>query len=101
MKSFCLCRRYETLISMRLAGIKGLEVHSAQELAAALETLMKSPEYGLILVSEEVQKMAEEEIMALKLSQRDRMIIQIPEPGGFKDRDYILRYIRESIGIKV
>jgi len=86
---------------MRLAGIKGLEVHSAQELATALETLMKSPEYGLILVSEEVQKMAEEDIMALKLSQRDRMIIQIPEPGGFKDRDYILRYIRESIGIKV
>jgi len=86
---------------MRLAGIKGLEVHSAQELAAALENLMKSPEYGLILVSEEVQKMAEEDIMALKLSQRDRMIIQIPEPGGFKDRDYILRYIRESIGIKV
>ncbi|OPL09088.1 MAG: hypothetical protein AVO33_07530 [delta proteobacterium ML8_F1] len=101
MKSFCLCSRYETLISMRLAGIKGLEIHSEEELKEALEELMGHPEYGLILISEALQNMARDHVMALKLSQRDRMIIQIPEPGGYKDRDYMMRYIRESIGIKV
>ncbi len=101
MKSFCLCKKYETLISLRLAGISGKEIRSKDELISELDRLIKNPIYGLIIISEDIFNLAREEIMEIKLKNKDNLIIQIPEPSGFKEKDYIIRYIRESIGIKL
>lgn len=101
MKSFCLCSKYETLISMRLAGIAGKEVYTREEILKELEVLLKDRTFGLIIVSENVLNLAKEEIMTIKLKDKDNLIITIPEPEGFREKDYIVKYIRESIGIKV
>ena len=101
MKSFCLCNKFETLISMRLAGIAGKEVYTEEEVMENLEWLLNDKEYGLIIVSENVLNLAREQIMEIKLKDKNNLIIQIPEPEGFKEKNYIMSYIRESIGIKV
>ncbi len=101
MRSFCLCNKYETLISMRLAGIVGMEVFTKEDVLKELDRLLADPEFGLIIVSENVLNMAKEEIMAIKLKDKNNLIIHIPESEGFKEKDYIMKYIRESIGIKV
>lgn len=101
MKSFLLCDDYETLISLSLSGIDGKEVHSKEEILEQLERLLSDKEYALIIISENVLEMAREEIMDIKLRVKDTLIIQIPGPDGFKDKNYIKKYIRESIGIKV
>ncbi|MBN2260168.1 MAG: V-type ATP synthase subunit F [Clostridiales bacterium] len=101
MKSFCLCKKYETLISLRLAGIAGKEIHSKEELIDELNGLLKDPEYGLIIISEDILNMAKDEIMEIKLKDKNNLIVNIPEPSGFKEKNFIVKYIRESIGIKV
>ena len=101
MKSFCLCEKYETLISMRLAGILGKEVHTREEALNELERLLADPEFGLIIVSENVLNLAKDEIMSIKLNDKNNLIIHIPETRGLTEKDYIMKYIRESIGIKV
>ena len=101
MKSFCLCKKYETLISLRLAGIAGKEIGSKDELISEINRLIKDSTYGLIIITEEIFNLAKEEIMEIKLNDKENLIIQIPEPSGFYEKDYIVRYIRESIGIKL
>lgn len=101
MKSFCLCKKYETLISLRLAGISGKEIRSKDELIIEIDRLIKDPIYGLIIISEDIFNLAKEEIMEIKLRNKENLIIQIPEPSGFKEKDYIIKYIRESIGVKL
>ena len=86
---------------MRLAGIAGKEVYTKEETLMALNTLLKDKNYGLIIVSENVLNLAKEEIMEIKLMDKDNLIIHIPAPDGFKEKNYIVKYIRESIGIKV
>jgi len=100
VKSFCLCKKYDTLISLRLAGIAGKEIGSKDELMIEISRLIKNPTYGLIIITEDIFNLAKEEIMEIKLKDKENLIIQIPEPGGFHEKDYIIRYIRESIGIK-
>jgi V/A-type H+-transporting ATPase subunit F len=84
-----------------LAGIAGKEIGSKDELISEIHRLIKDSTYGLIIISEDIFILAEEEIMEIKLKNKDNLIIRIPEPSGFKEKDYIIRYIRESIGIKL
>ena len=84
-----------------MAGIAGKEIGSKDELISEINRLIKDPTYGLIIISEDIFILAEEEIMEIKLKNKDNLIIRIPEPSGFKEKDYIIRYIRESIGIKL
>lgn len=86
---------------MRLAGITGKEVYTQEEVLENLEWLLNDKEYGLIIVSENVLNLAKDQIMEIKLKDKNNLIIHIPEPEGFKEKNYIMSYIRESIGIKV
>jgi V/A-type H+-transporting ATPase subunit F len=86
---------------MRLAGIAGKEVHTREETLEQIEQLLEDKTCGLIIVSEKVLEFARDEIMEIKLTDKENLIIQIPEPEGFKEKDHIVKYIRESIGIKV
>ena len=101
MKSFLLCEKKETLLSMRLAGIGGKMVSTKEEIENSIEELLMDDDIGLILVSENILSISKEFIMDKKLAQKKKLIIQIPEPEGLKDKDYIMKYIKNSIGIKL
>ncbi len=51
------------------------------------------------MLSKDVLKVAEEEIMELKLKSKDTLIVQIPDLGDVME-DRITNYVRESIGVK-
>ena len=101
MKSYVLCAHADTLVSFRLAGIEGVMIKDKDELVEKLKELVKSKDIGIIIISEKVFSYANEDIMQLKLRLKDTLIIQVPEPGGEGDKDYIMRYIKESIGISI
>lgn len=101
MKSFVLCEKKETLLSMRLAGIEGKMVSSKEEMESSLEELMQDPDIGLVFISENILNLSKDFAMERKLSQIKTLIVQIPEPEGLQDKEYIMKYIKNSIGIKL
>jgi V/A-type H+-transporting ATPase subunit F len=101
MKSFVLCEKKETLLSMRLAGIGGKMLSTQEEIELSIEELLLDETIGLILVSENILNLSKEYIMDKKMSQKKTLIVQIPEPEGLQDKEYIMKYIKNSIGIKL
>lgn len=101
MRSVCLCEKSETMTAMRFGGIESRLVTNENEATISLERLLEDKSVALIIVSENVHNMIEPLIMKTKLERKDTLIIQIPEPDGLRDKDYIMKYIKNSIGIKL
>jgi len=101
MKSYCLCESKETLTAMRLGGIEGELVVSDSYGKQAIERLLEDKSIALIMISENIHNRLKSFIMIKKLERMDTLIIQIPEPEGLQDKNYIMKYIRNSIGIKL
>jgi ATP synthase (F/14-kDa) subunit. len=101
MKSYCLCEKVETQTAMRLGGIESKLIGSDEEAKDAIEALLEDPSIGLIMISENIHNRLKDMIMDLKLLRKDTLIIQVPEPEGLQDKEYIMKYIKNSIGIKL
>lgn len=101
MKSFLLTNSRDALVGMRLAGVKGVLVDSKEVLLEKLKEKMSDNETGIVIISSSVVDLARDEVMAEKLKSSETLIIEIPnETQGF-DNNYITRYIKESIGVKI
>lgn len=101
MKSYLICDNEDTLIGMKLAGMSGECLSDRGEILKRIDKLLLDPEIGIILITEAIKKMAPEEIMASKLKSKRTLIVEIPSVGTTYEQDFITRYIRESIGIKI
>lgn len=101
MRSVCLCEKTETLTAMLLGGVESNLVRDKDEATTSFKKLLEDPTVALIIVSENVHNMIESLIMKVKLERKDTLIIQIPEPDGMRDKDYIMKHIKNSIGIKL
>ena len=103
MKSFLLCNNDGILIGMRLSGIEGKIVKNKEELNRELYNLSKDIEIGIgiIMITEEVVNYSREEIMEFRLENTTPLIVEIPGKDGFKEKNRITKYIKESIGIEI
>jgi V/A-type H+-transporting ATPase subunit F len=99
MRSFCICEKAETQTVMRLGGIESRIVSDDGVAEELIRTLIVNEDIGLIMVSENIHRRLSKMIMSLKLGETDKLIIQIPEPEGLQDKDYMMKYINHSIGI--
>ncbi|MCK8059887.1 MULTISPECIES: V-type ATP synthase subunit F [unclassified Fusibacter] len=99
MKTLLITNASDTRVGMRLAGIEAVMVTSGEETLVRLKEAIENPQVGLVLLTDGIVDSCYEEVMALKLVEKDTMILTIPDPGQpFKD--HIAQYVRESIGIK-
>lgn len=101
MRSYLICDNQDTLIGMRLAGIEGVIVGTKEELLGMLKKILSDSSIGIVIITEKILTMAEEEIMKIKLEREYPLITAIPDRDTQKREDYISKYIRESIGIKI
>lgn len=101
MRSYLICDNQDILIGMRLTGIEGIIVGSREEVLEEIEKVLADKSIGIVIITEKILSMAEEEIMELKLERDYPLIIAIPDKDGPKRDNYIAKYIRESIGIKI
>lgn len=102
MKSYLISDNRDTHLGMRLAGITGVIVHSKEEVLRELDKAINDKEIGIIMVTEKILKKAEDEIMELKLKKSLPLITTIPDRhSSLYDRDFITKYIKESVGIKI
>lgn len=101
MRSFLLSDNEDTLIGMRLSGIKGVLVKVKEDIISELNKALEDNEIKIIIVTQKVLSLAEKEIIELKIKRDYPLIISIPDRHGSNEGDYITRHIRESIGLKI
>ncbi|MBZ4663062.1 MAG: synthase subunit [Caloramator sp.] len=92
----------DTLVGLRLAGIKGRVVHERSEAKEALNIALQDKNIGILAITEKAAELIKDEITEIKLKKPYPLIVEIPDRhGSNKDNDYILNYVRNSVGIKV
>ena len=102
MKSFLLSDNHDTWVGMRLAGIDGVILHEREEVLQTLKTVTLNTEIGIILLTEKIADMVQDEVMDYKMKYKKPLIIEIPDRHGTtRGTDIITNYIRESVGIRI
>ncbi|MCT4597782.1 MAG: V-type ATP synthase subunit F [Vallitalea sp.] len=102
MKMYLISDNIDTKTGMRLAGVDGVVVHELEEVKNALSTALKNSDIGIILITEKLGKLIEEEIKEIKLNYQIPLIVEIPDRHGTgRTPDSITKYVREAIGLRI
>jgi V/A-type H+-transporting ATPase subunit F len=102
MRTFLISDNRDTLVGMRLAGIKGVLVNDKKEAEKLLDSLLENKEAGIIIITEKLGEKLRNKISYIKQRMALPLIVEIPDRhGSIKSEDYITGYVRDSIGIKI
>ncbi len=102
MKFFLISDNIDTQIGLRLVGVKGVVVHKREEILPVLDEIEKRKDIGVILMTEKIAEIVPEEVHRLRVSKSLPLITIIPDRhGSRRPKDFITRYVREAIGVKI
>ena len=102
MKVFIISDNTHTLTGMRLSGIEGVVVHEREEILKELAKVKEKRDIGILLITELLVERVQLELNEMKLSRSLPIIVEIPDRHGTRrPPDFLTRYIRESIGLKI
>ncbi|HHY04650.1 MAG TPA: ATP synthase subunit F [Thermoanaerobacterales bacterium] len=102
MKVFLLSDNTDTLVGFRLAGIEGILVNDKDDALRQMKKLQAAKDIGLLLITEKLAEKIKDEINRLKLENNLPIIIEVPDRhGSRRPPDYLTRYIRQTIGLKI
>lgn len=102
MVSYLISDNVDTLVGMKMAGIQGIVLHEREEILHKIEELKKDESVGIIIITEKIGVMIEDVVQQIKLSKQRPLLVEIPDRhGSIKGKDSIVRYVKESIGLKI
>lgn len=102
MKFYLISDNVDTLMGMRLAGIEGEVVSAGDEVRQALEKAVADPQIGIVLITENLCRSCEDLVYGVKLTTARPLLLEIPDRhGSGRSKDFITRYIRDAIGLKL
>ena len=102
MRAFLISDNIDTLTGFHLSGINGVVLHNPQLIMDKLDELQKNPEISIIIITELAAEKVQDKVTEIKISKKLPLIVEVPDRhGSRKDRNYILKYIEQSIGLKI
>ncbi|MFZ5353809.1 MAG: V-type ATP synthase subunit F [Bacillota bacterium] len=102
MKFYLISDNVDTLIGMRLAGISGIIAHERDAVLKAMESACADNDMGIILITELLAELVQDELKEIRLDSSKPIITIIPDRHGERrPKDYITNYIKDSIGVKI
>ncbi|KXO15836.1 V-type ATP synthase subunit F [Peptoniphilus sp. GNH] len=101
MKSLVISRNRDVTTGLRLSGIDGLFCKNTAELKSLFKKNKDREDLGIIILTERDSNEIKEDVIEKKLSGTLPLVVTIPGPKGIEDKDFILRYVKESVGIKL
>ena len=102
MRFYLISDNVDTQVGMRLAGIDGVVVHTAEEVQKALDDAIAMDDVAVILITATLLALCPERVYDLKLKMRRPLIVEIPDRhGNGRTKDSITEYVREAIGVKI
>ncbi len=88
-------------MGLRLANIEGVLAGTKEEIEEHFSKACKDKDTGIIIITEKVFNEIKEEVLLLKKKRDSKLIVTIPDRFGLRDKNFIMKYIKESIGIKI
>ena len=102
MKAFLISDNHDTLVLMRLAGIPGVIVHGHNETMEAVDNALNDKSLAIIVITELAAESIPERIQNLRKRDSLPLLVEIPDRHGTRrDADFLSRYVREAIGVKM
>ncbi len=102
MKSFLISDNKDTMVAMRLSGISGVILHEKEEIISQIIEVLNDKEIGILILTEAIFEIVQDEVMNIKLKRTYPLIVEIPDRfGQRREENYITRYINESVGVKL
>lgn len=101
MKSFLISDNIDTVIGLRLANIEGVLAKSKEEIERYFEQATKDENIGIIIITEKIFEEIKSEVLEFKKTGELKLIVTIPDRTGLRDKNLIMKYIKDSIGIKI
>ena len=97
-----ICDNVDTQVGLRLAGIKGVVVHTREEVISELNKVKEDKEIGIIIITEKLSSLVKGEINEIKLGMGIPLVVEIPDRHGTsRNKESITKYVKESIGLKI
>ena len=82
-----------------LSGVKGEYVSNPSAALQKIETLVKDPTVGLIMVSDEVAKPIGGDLTAIRSKKAIPLIYEVPGPGSKKEKVEYRAMLRAILGV--
>ncbi len=102
MKMYVISDNTDTRTGLRLVGVDGVVVRTADELKEAIEKATADKEIGILLIMEKLARQFPAQIDDLKLNRKQPLVVEIPDRHGTGRRpDFISAYMKEAIGISL
>lgn len=102
MRFYLISDNVDTLVGMRLAGIDGIVVHTPEKVRSAVESALRDPEIGILLIAEKLSVMCSDYLTDVKKQHKLPLITEIPDRHGGEGSTAALdKYIAESIGVRM
>lgn len=101
MKSIVISNEYDVVQGTKLAGLNGEYSKDENTLKDIFLKNIKNKNIGTIILTEDTEKI----LASVVNSHRDKgvlpLIVTIPGEDGLRDENFIMRNIKESLGVKI
>ena len=102
MRAYLICEDHDSLVGMRLAGISGCHVHTAQEAENAVFSVTKMKDVAILAITEKAAQLIPDLLQQLRERNNFPLVVEIPDRfGSTKSSEYLTEYVREAIGVKM
>ena len=102
MKMYLISDNVDTLVGMRLAGIRGCVAHTSEEVTEAVKSALSDKELGILVLTEKAAATVKDYIRSLKLTLHTPLIVEIPDRhGSGRLSDSITSYVKDAVGLKI
>ena len=100
MRSILLTSNDDIINGLRLAGVRSVKCNNRSELLKNFKSYTKEEGIWIIILTYSSFKEIKEEVLDFKLSGALPLVVTIPDLDGKMEDDFILKYVRESVGVK-
>ncbi|NSW52121.1 MAG: hypothetical protein HPY85_06425 [Anaerolineae bacterium] len=90
----------EAVQGFALVGVRGFTALTTEDVDYALDTVLSMPDAGIVLVTDDAARLADERMEDLKRRSEIPIFLEIPGPDGMEaDRGSLNEVVQRAIGI--
>lgn len=102
MQFYLISDNVDTQMGMRLAGIEGVVVHTADEVKKVFQSIEDNKNIAVVLITEKLVELCKELVYEYKLNKRCPLVVEIPDRHATSNiSETISAYIESAIGLKI
>lgn len=102
MYSYLISNDESIVQGLKLSGIGGTFSKDREKLISIFKKTLKDEKIGTVILTEDVSEIVHDLLIEHRKKRKAKpLIVIIPGQGGLKDKDFILKSVKESLGVKI